>query len=432
MDGDQAVRIKFLAEFRELFNPSWRNIVFYGGRGSGKSQHVALALILRGRQSKLRILCTREIQNTVKDSVHKLLRDIIDRYGFTDYEVTDKTIRNTLTGTEFIFSGLRHNVNEIKSMEGIDIAWVEEAQSISEASLKVLAPTIRKPGSQLIFTFNRLNELDAVYVRYVMNQPAKTYSRQVNYDVLERAGLLPDSLKLELEADRANPSTFAHVWLGQPMDQADNAIIGRTAIIAAMERAVSDEGAVEVGADIARMGNDRTVFTKRKGLRLVESKEYTKLRTTEVCDKLEAFVDHDKTILIKIDDTGVGGGVTDEMMLRGYLVLPINFGASAREVDRYPNLISEAWFYLASIIETVSLDMDADLLMELSSRQWKMDSKGRRGVESKADYKKRGYRSPDKADALILAYYSRIVDPVDDLDDDDEDGEFAGLMDESF
>lgn len=116
MAADASVRIKFLAEFRELFNPGWRNIVFYGGRGSGKSQHVALALILRGRQSKLRVLCTREIQNTVKDSVHKLLKDIIDRYGFTDYEVTDKTIRNTLTDTEFIFSGLRHNVNEIKSM----------------------------------------------------------------------------------------------------------------------------------------------------------------------------------------------------------------------------------------------------------------------------------------------------------------------------
>lgn len=183
---------------------------------------------------------------------------------------------------------------------------MEEAQSISESSLKVLAPTIRKPGSQLVFTFNRLNELDPVYVRYVMNEPAKTYSRQVNYDVLERAGFLPDTLKLELEEDRKSPSTFAHVWLGQPMDQADNAIIARSAILEAMQRTVSDEGAIEVGADIARMGNDRTVFKKRKGLRLLETKSYTKLRTTEVCDKLEAFVGYDKEILIKISAAALG------------------------------------------------------------------------------------------------------------------------------
>lgn len=406
MVSDPAVHIKFLAEFRELFNPDWRNIVFYGGRGSGKSQHVALALVLRGRQRRLRILCTREIQNTVKDSVHKLLKDIIDRYGFTDYEVTDKAIRNTLTGTEFLFSGLRHNVNEIKSMEGIDIAWVEEAQSISEASLKVLAPTIRKPGSQLVFTFNRLTELDPVYVRYVQNEPAKTYGRKVNYDVLERAGLLPDTLKLELEEDRKSPSTFAHVWLGEPVDQADNAIIGREAILGAMQREVDDEGAIEIGADIARFGSDRIVFRKRKGHKLIGTKSYNHLRTTEVCDRLEVFANYDKTVLIKIDDTGVGGGVTDEMIKRGYNVMAINFGAKPDDPDKYPNLISEAWFYMATIMDQIQLDMDSDLLMELSNRLWKMDSKGRRGVESKDDYKKRGFRSPDLADATILCFYT--------------------------
>jgi phage terminase large subunit len=186
------VTVKFLNEFKELFNEQWRNIVFYGGRGSGKSRHVAIALLLRGRTKKLRILCTREIQNTIKDSVHKLLSDLIDQYGFTDYEVTERAIRNTITGTEFIFAGLRHNVNEIKSMEGIDICWVEEAQSISEASLKVLVPTIRKPGSQLIYTFNRLTELDPVYVRYVMTKRKRTYAQMINFDVLDRAGLYPD------------------------------------------------------------------------------------------------------------------------------------------------------------------------------------------------------------------------------------------------
>lgn len=365
-----------------------------------------MALLLRGRQEQHLVLCTRELQNTIADSVHALLKKLIEDYGFTDYEVTEKEIRNTETGTKFIFKGLRHNANEIKSTEGITICWVEEAQSISESSLKVLVPTVRKAGSQLVFTFNRLTELDPVYVRYCMQSRPRTYVRQVNYDVLEKAGLLSQELRDELEADKADPTLFAHVWLGEPVAQADNAIIGRGAVLEAMQREVSDEGAVEVGVDVARMGSDRTVFKKRKGLREVATEIHTKLRTTQVCDRLEQFAGFDKTVLIKIDDTGVGGGVTDEMMKRGYNVLAINFGSKPSDPDKYPNLISEAWFYLASIIDTVQLKMDSDLLMELSSRLWKMDSKGRRGVESKDDYKKRGYRSPDMADALILCYYT--------------------------
>jgi phage terminase large subunit len=404
--ADPTVKIQFLSEFKELFNEFWRNIVFYGGRGSGKTKHIGLALILRGRSRKLRILATREIQKTINDSVHKVLRDIIEDNGFTDYEVTDKTIRNKITGTEFIFAGLRHNVNEIKSMEGIDIAWVEEAQSISEDSLKVLAPTIRKTGSQIIFSYNRLNELDPVHVRYVLNKPAKTYVRKVNFDVLERAGLFPEALQLERDEDAKDPALFAHVWLGEPVSQLDNAIIPRTAVLDAMSREIEGVGAIEIGADIARLGNDRTVFKKRKGMKLLESRTFTHLRKTEVCDQLEKFAGYDKSILIKVDDTGVGGGVTDEMMKRGYNVLAINFGAKAMDTDKYPNLISEAWFHVAEIMPQIQLDMSEGLLNELSTRLWEMDNTGRRGVESKKIYKKRGYRSPDEADATIICFYT--------------------------
>lgn len=309
------VRVKLLQEFKELFNPDWRNLVYYGGRGSGKSMHVAEVLLIRGSQSKLRILCTREIQKTIKDSVHKLLADLISEHGYTDYEVTDKAIRNKRTGTEFIFSGLKHNVNEIKSMEGVDIAWCEEAQSLSEQSLKVLAPTIRKEGSQLIFTFNRVNELDPVYVRYVMNKPEKTFVAKVNYDVLNKAGLFPESLRLELEEDRKYPELFNHVWLGEPISQSEMSILNRDTVLKAMERSGEDDGAIEVGADIARLGNDRIVFWKRKGLKTIDHKILSKLRTTETCDALEQFVDFDKTILIKVDDTGVGCITEDTAIL---------------------------------------------------------------------------------------------------------------------
>lgn len=403
----QQTRVEFLAAYRELFNETWRNIVLYGGRASGKSNQVAKALVLRGRQKPLRILCTREIQKTIKDSVHKLLSDIIEQYKFTDYEVQKDAIYNRLSGTEFLFRGLHHNVNEIKSTEGIDIAWVEEAQSVTKQSLDILTPTVRKPGSQLIFTFNRFLELDPIFVEFVMNEKPNTYVKQVNYDVLERAGLLPDVIKTELEHDRTNnPELFAHKWLGEPLAQGEYAAISRTKIMGAMQRTVDDTGAIEVGVDVARMGDDRTTFFMRKGHKTVKWEMYQKLRTTEVCDHLEAFVTQNRMVALKIDDTGVGGGVTDDMMRRGYNVVPVNFGGEPYDKDKYPNWISEAWFRLGELMDEIELPLDQDLLMELSTRQWRMDSRGRRVIESKSDYKKRGYRSPDLADACIIAFYS--------------------------
>jgi phage terminase large subunit len=400
----KTVRIKILSVFRELFDEQWRYIIYYGGRSSGKSQSVARALLIRGRQKKLRILCTREIQNTIKDSVHKLLKDIITEFEFTDYVVTNDSVVNSVTGTEFIFRGLRHNITEIKSTEGIDICWVEEAQSITEASLDIITPTIRKPGSQIIFTFNRFNELDPVYVRYVQNPPKNCFVKKVNYTELEKVGLLPDVIKQEIDNDKDNPALFAHKWLGEPIEQSELSILGRTIVLDAMQREIEGDGQEVIGVDVARMGDDRTVFWKRKGLKTTDFKVYTKLRTTQTCDELEKFVNFDKKAEIKVDDTGVGGGVTDEMIKRGYNVVPINFGSKAGDEDKYPNWISEAWFHMAEILPEAQLPYESDLLMELSTRQWNQDNKGKRRVEGKIDYKKRGFRSPDLADACIICY----------------------------
>ena len=401
----QTVKIQVPVEYKELYNPAWRILVYHGGRFSLKSYNVALSQLIRGRQRRMRFLCTREIQNTIKDSVHKLLSDQIERYGFSDYEVTNDSIRNTITGTEFIFRGLRLNVTQIKSLEGIDEAWVEEAHSVTKESIDLLTPTIRKPGSRIIFTFNRFNELDPVYEKFALNPPDGTYVAHYNYDIAIKYGLLPDEIKREIDNDRVNdPELYAHKWLGEPISQAEKAIINRRSILKAMEQEVEDDGAVEFGVDVARMGDDRTVFWERKGLKTQGFKVYQHLRTTEVCDRLEQFVRFDKSVLIKIDDTGVGGGVTDEMMKRGYNVLAINFGGEPGDKDKYPNWISEAWFHFASIVDQARLPFNSDLLMELSSRQWAQDNKGKRRVESKQDYKKRGFRSPDLADAAIICY----------------------------
>lgn len=418
--------IKLASVYKELFSLNWRHIVYHGGRGSGKSTAVAYALLLRGRQSKLRILCTREYQNSIADSVHKLLKDLIDKHEFTDYVVQNDTIRNRLTGTEFIFKGIKKDSQAIKSLEGIDICWIEEAQSVTEDSIDTLIPTIRKEGSQLIWTFNRLTELDPVYVKLCMHPSGDTFIRHVNSDILEAIGQLPKTLIDEREKSRKNddPDLFAHIWLGEPIGQGDTAIIPRTAALESMNRKVEDDGAIIIGADIARMGGDRIVFWKRKGYKTISTETHTKLRTNQTCDLLERFAEKDiqlkeaekledvvKELEIRIDDTGVGGGVTDDMMNRGYKnIKAVNFGGKAIDTDKYPNWISEAWFHMAEIIKEIELPMDSDLLMELTTRQWKMDSKGKRRVESKDDYKKRGFRSPDLADAAIICFAEQVDD----------------------
>lgn len=401
--------VKLPSEFKPLFDSWWRHAVIEGGRYSLKSHTVARFLLLTARSKRVRIACLRQFQKNIADSSYQLLIDLIQQYGFSEFVWTNDTITNTNTGSTFIFKGLDRNVETtIKSLEGIDIAWIDEAQTITLKSIRILNPTIRKPGSKIIWTLNRLTDLDPVISYFITNPPRKdVWHLEVDYRIAQKNGWLSNEILYEIEQARINhPEDYAHDYLGKALAISDKNIIQTAQVIEAMGREVDDEGAIEVGVDVARLGGDRTVFVKRKGLKEIGRASFTKKRTTEVCDLLVNFIGADKDVLIKIDDTGVGGGVTDEMIARGYNVIPINFGAKASNSDKYPNLISEAWFYLQSIIDQISIANDKDLLVELSNREWKMDSKGRRGVESKDDYKKRGFRSPDLADATILCFYT--------------------------
>ena len=401
--------VKLPSEFKPLFDSWWRHAVIEGGRYSLKSHTVARFLLLTARSKRVRIACLRQFQKNIADSSYQLLIDLIQQYGFSEFVWTNDTITNTNTGSTFIFKGLDRNVETtIKSLEGIDIAWIDEAQTITLKSIRILNPTIRKPGSKIIWTLNRLTDLDPVISYFITNPPRKdVWHLEVDYRIAQKNGWLSNEILYEIEQARINhPEDYAHDYLGKALSISDKNIIQTAQVIEAMGREVDDEGAIEVGVDVARLGGDRTVFVKRKGLKEIGRASFTRKRTTEVCDLLVNFIGADKDVLIKIDDTGVGGGVTDEMIARGYNVIPINFGAKASNPDKYPNLISEAWFYLRSIIDNISIANDKDLLVELSNREWKMDSKGRRGVESKDDYKKRGFRSPDLADATILCFYT--------------------------
>lgn len=209
--------IEIPSEFKELFNPWWREAGIWGGRYSLKSHTVARVLLIKARQKKIRVGCFREFQNSIAESSHQLLSDLIKEYKLTDFVITDKTIVNKITGSDFIFKGLWNNEQSIKSIEGIDIAWVEEAQTISRDSLEVLTPTVRKTGSQIIYTYNRFTEDDPVHTRLVVEGRPNTLLINVNYDIAIKYGLMPQVILDEINDDKENrPSLYRHKWLGEP------------------------------------------------------------------------------------------------------------------------------------------------------------------------------------------------------------------------
>lgn len=224
---DNKAQIIVPEPFLELVQPSkpWRHLAFHGGRSSGKSTTVATVLAAQATAKPLRVLCCREVQNSIAESVHKLLADMIEKYKLPGWEITRESIRNR-NGSEFIFKGLHNNAQNIKSLEGVDICWVEEGQSISMDSIDTLIPTIRKAGSYFIWTFNRLTAEDPVWTRIAGKPDERTYVRQVNSTEIEL--LLSEEVLHEREKMRKeNPELFEHVWLGQPLTANTGSVFGK-------------------------------------------------------------------------------------------------------------------------------------------------------------------------------------------------------------
>ncbi len=229
-----------------LYYKKKRYKIVWGGRGSAKSWGIAEALIRLTAALPLRVLCTREYQNSIKDSSHKLLKDTIERLGMESwFTVTDSSIKSR-TGAEFIFKGLHGNEEGIKSTEGIDICWVEEAQTVTNASWKSLIPTVRGDDAEIWVSFNLITEDDSTFQRMVV-RPMKLAAEandevfdlndalymgsfenrrylihKINYD---SNPYFPQVLREEMEEDKATDyHMYEHIWLGLPL-RISNAII---------------------------------------------------------------------------------------------------------------------------------------------------------------------------------------------------------------
>jgi len=202
----------------DLWQP-FRHLAWYGGRGGGKSHTVATALVLQAMERHERVLCGRELQKSIRDSSKRLIDDAIDRLGvrraFTSTETEVRGPHDSL----FLFSGIKGNASGIKSMEGITTFWGDESQAISQSSIDTLVPTIRRPGSRLIWTWNPDlpdTPVDAMFRgqgEEDFEPPPNSIVREVNY---YDNNWFPAELRAEMDYDRGRDiDKFNHVWLGK-------------------------------------------------------------------------------------------------------------------------------------------------------------------------------------------------------------------------
>jgi len=228
------------AQFARIFEPLWRPHrykVCLGGRGGGRSWAFARALLIAAWDQPLRVLCTREIQRSIKDSVHQLLVDQIKALGLqAHYTIKNDEIVGD-NGSRFLFAGLRQQeILNLKSMEAIDRVWVEEAQSVSEKSWQILIPTIRKPGSEIWITFNPGLITDPTYQRFVENPPPDTVIIHASY---HDNPWFPAELEAErLHCKEFDPDNYDNIWEGEPRQTVDGAIYHREIVEAINDKRI--------------------------------------------------------------------------------------------------------------------------------------------------------------------------------------------------
>lgn len=411
------VNIQIARPFLPLITKKYRIKLYYGGRGGGKSYAFADALLVRATRKKLFAVCLREVQDSIRDSVYKLITDRISVHGLPDWQIKADEIVNLKNGSRIVFKGLRdQDPQKIKSLEGTDIAWIEEAQTITKKSWEILEPTIRKDGSEIWISMNREAENDPIWVAVGSCPDKRTLVVKVNYC---DNPFCSEELKIQAEkCHQQSPEDYAHIWLGEPVRQGHTKVMNAEMVRRAFEaKIISSTSPLIIGLDIARFGDDSTVFCFRKGRFCSRFEVYNQYDTVEVANLTTHFIQQYHPARVFMDIGGQGAGVYDILKDRGYgrIVRGIYFGGKAMNSDRYTNRRAEMWDSVRAWLgEDVQLPYDESLLDELVSVNKKYDKMGRLQLEEKEEVKKRLGRSPDKADALALTF----AEPVYDIGED--------------
>jgi len=430
---------------RDFWLTPARNRVLYGGRSSSKTRDTSGFALFLAQQLNVRIMATRQFQSSVERSVYSVLVDQIDRFGLKKrFAITKTKIECPDTGSEFLFFGRARNTEEIKGTEDVDIHWAEESELMTAEEWRIIDATLKGEGSQHWIVFNPRFATDFVYKRFVMNPPADTVVRKINYD--ENPFLTETMLKVIEAAKLEDPEEFAHVYLGMPRKDDDQVIIKRSWIDAAINAheklGIEITGGKIGGFDVADEGPDSNALIARHGILVCHAEEWKDQDPNSAARHV--FNEAIRMVLDEVhyDNIGVGAGakgaIREEQERCSIKVRQPRFegfcasaGVNAPEreympgktnKDMFANIKAQAWWLLADRFretfnaingkpydaeKIISLDPDLphlDRLCAELSQPRREFSNGKFKVESKDTMKKRGVSSPNLADACVMAF----------------------------
>lgn len=437
---------------RSFWTAPARNRVLYGGRSSSKSWDAAGFAIFLASNYRVKFLCVRQFQNKIAESVYTLLLIQIDRFGLrADFKITENSIIHRKTGSEFIFYGLWRHIDEVKSTEGVDVCWIEEAHNLTKEQWDILEPTLRSEASQFWIIFNPRLVTDFVYRRFITDTPPDTIVREINYT---ENPFLSSTIRKVIEAKRAeDQEEFEHIYLGKPREDDDAVIIKRSWIQAAIDArkvlGLRASGKRRIGYDVADDGDDLCATVEAFGIEAVGVDEW-KAREDELLKSASRV--HAQAVLssAEIDYDSIGVGAFSGAHFKSLnkqkksRVAYHKFNASGgvlrpddridpkdpqspKNADFYLNLKAQAWGEVAVRFrntfnavrkgmkydegELISISSECGhlnaLIDELATPRRDYDGSGKVKVESKKDLAKREVKSPNKADAFIMAFAPR-------------------------
>ena len=430
---------------RDFWTTPARNRVLHGGRASSKSWDAAGFATFLSNKYRIKVLCARQFQNRIAESVYSLLKIQIERFGLSrNFIITNNKITNRITGSEFMFYGLWRSIDEIKSLEDIDILWIEEAHNLTEEQWEVLEPTIRKAHSQIWVIFNPRLATDFAYKRFVVNPPPDTVVRQINYD--ENPFLSDTMLRIIEAVKEEDYDKYLHIYRGVPRQDDDSVIIKRSWIMAAIDAHVylkwDVTGRKRIGFDVADSGEDKCAMVYACGS-VVSDSDLWKAGEDELL-KSCTRVFHKakfKNADISYDSIGVGascGAKFAELNKSMNCVVPyakFNAGGSVfqpdkdyskgtKNKDHFLNIKAQAWWLVADrfratwdcvrngnvypVEKMISISSNTPhlsaIIDELCTPKRDFNENGKVVVESKKKLKDREIMSPNLADAFIMAF----------------------------
>ncbi|MCK5133214.1 MAG: phage terminase large subunit [Candidatus Sabulitectum sp.] len=419
-----------------------------------KTWEYSRALVILSSQKRLNIVCGRQFQTSVKQSVKHSIEEQIIHLGLEDeFDIQKEVIVQKVTGSVFEFQGLDRNIMNVKGWDHVDILWIEEAQTMLSDKLEIVLPSIRKAGSEVWFSFNRGKRSDAVDKMFLAKDSDLTEATVVQVSWQDNPN---HPAELEIERQRClkmHPERYPHIWDGEPDDTGGKwKVLSYAKLLKCVDAHIKlnykPSGMVYSGLDIADEGNDTNCWSKRQGSLLSVAREWKVKYLHMTATKADFLNQESNVISMHYDAGGMGAGIKSDLSrikhnpnsglgAQAKRFIPFHFGGKVkgsnkyfikhkqlkiRNKDYFSKANSQLWWNIKLRVENTIKALDGEkvdldkcffidssidnldkILSELSQCVYD-DSSGKIVVDKAPD----GADSPNVADSIILAYANDI------------------------